>query len=168
MCYRCGKIGHLKRDCWASDQATKKHKEDRAKLKQNQESHYMELEEELDTYNCPADSPITKSAETEANLVTPYTEQSSLNNPNIAIIDSSTSHTILTDKKYFETIVQSTRSINTIAGTDQIEEGIGTANVKLPGGTVLHIESAIFAPRATRNLISYVQRNSEIRRHSRL
>jgi hypothetical protein len=91
----------------------------------------MELEEELDTYHCPEESPITKSAENKANLVTPHIEQSSLDNPNIAIVDSGTSHTILTVKRYFKTIVPSTRTINTIAGTDQIEEGTGAAHVKL-------------------------------------
>lgn len=45
--------------------------------------------------------------------------------------------------------------MTTISGTNQIEEGKGSATVIFPQGTVIDIEAAIFAPRATRNLISF-------------
>lgn len=40
-------------------------------------------------------------------------------------------------------------------GQHQIEEGHGSATVILPQGTIIDIQSAIFAPKAMRNLLSF-------------
>ena len=40
-------------------------------------------------------------------------------------------------------------------GSNQIEEGHGPATITLPQGTTIHIKSAVYAPNATRNLISF-------------
>lgn len=78
-----------------------------------------------------------------------------LDDPTSCIIDSGTSHTILRNRNYFKGITPSHRHITTITGEQRIEEGHGPAVVILPKGTTIEIESAIFAPKATRNLLSF-------------
>lgn len=82
-------------------------------------------------------------------------EYPSLDDPNTGIIDSGTSHTILKQSKYFDVITPSSRSITTIAGPNNIEEGKGNATIILPGGTKIIAPAAIYAPKATQNLISF-------------
>ncbi|CAM6093954.1 unnamed protein product [Calypogeia fissa] len=75
--------------------------------------------------------------------------------PNSCIVDSATSHTILRDRAYFQTITPSKRQVTTIMGRYQLEEGYGPATLILPQGTKIHIKSAIYAPKATWNLLSF-------------
>lgn len=73
----------------------------------------------------------------------------------MCILDSGTSHTILKDKKYFERISPSNRPVTTITGTNDLEAGNGPARIYLPNRTIIDIQSAIFAPKATHNLLSF-------------
>lgn len=71
------------------------------------------------------------------------------------IIDSGTTHTILRDRRLFESInTAQTTEIRTIGNSVSIIEGHGPARLRLPRGTVLQIQHAIYAPNATRNLLS--------------
>lgn len=45
--------------------------------------------------------------------------------------------------------------MTTIMGSNQIEEGHGSAIITLPHSMVIHIKLSIYAPNATRNLISF-------------
>jgi hypothetical protein len=69
-------------------------------------------------------------------------------------IDSGTTHTILIEKKYFQNINASRRPI--ITGQNYIEKGHEPATIKLPKGRAIHIQSPIYAPSATRNILSFI------------
>lgn len=79
----------------------------------------------------------------------------SLSDQNICILDNGTSHTILKDKRYFLKILLSNRPVTTITGINHLEEGHGPACILLPNKTMINITSAIYAPRAMRNLLSF-------------
>lgn len=72
----------------------------------------------------------------------------------MCILDSGTSHTILKDKLYFQ-IFPSHRPVTTITGVNQLEEGYGPARFLLPNNTLITINFAMYAPQATRNLLSF-------------
>lgn len=83
------------------------------------------------------------------------TDQTALNNTNSCILDSGTTHSILKLRDYFHQITPSHRQLTTIMGQHQLEEGHGPATLVLPRGTLIHMKAAIYAPRATRNLLSF-------------
>src|SRR5450759_3717612 len=91
----------------------------------------------------------------EVHLVTSLTPIHSLSDEHTCILDSRTSHTILKDKQYFQEIYPSNRPVTTITGVNHIEEGHGPAQLSLPNGTTIKIKSAIYAPLATHNLLSF-------------
>lgn len=110
----------------------------------------MEIEEDLGAHH-------TTNAEEhiEMHVATTDLEYPSLDDPNAGIIESGTSHMILKHSKYFDVITPSSRSITTIAGPNHIEEGKGKATIVLPRGTKISATVTIYAPKATRNLISF-------------
>lgn len=148
LCYRCGKLGHIRNECRASDQAAQRHTGERNKNQNNPQGNYMEIEENLATYTEAVDQIKT-------HITTNKIQFPSLHDSNTIIIDSRTSHIILKDSKYFKSITPSSRIMTTIAGPNQIEEGKGKAIIILPRGTRIHIAATIYAPTATRNLISF-------------
>ena len=93
---------------------------------------------------------------TESNLVESYSNMD-IDGASHCLIDSGTTHVILTDKRFFTNIDASSapRSVKTLGGTVSIAEGAGKAQVVLPNGTVIAIEKAIYAPKASRNLLSF-------------
>jgi len=64
-------------------------------------------------------------------------------NGDTCLADSATTHTILTDRKYFSYLVSREADVNTISDTTKIIKGSGSANISLYGGTQLHIENAL-------------------------
>lgn len=76
-------------------------------------------------------------------------------NPYYCIVDSGTTHSILKHKEFFCHIIKSQRKLTTIMGQHQLEERYGPATVTLPHGTRIQVKSAIFAPQATRILLSF-------------
>ena len=71
------------------------------------------------------------------------------------LADSATTHTILRETKYFESIKKSPGSIMTIAGCGSHIVGSGRATIILPMGTTLIINDALLYPESTRTLLSF-------------
>ena len=71
------------------------------------------------------------------------------------LADSATTHTILHETKYFESIKKSPRSIMTIVGCGSNIVGSGRATIILPMGTTLIIHDALLYPESTRTLLSF-------------
>ena len=71
------------------------------------------------------------------------------------IIDCGTTHTILTKKIYFTSLLMRKAFIATIAGSSDLIEGSGRAALVLPNGTPLQIKNALYSPRSRRNLLSF-------------
>jgi hypothetical protein len=74
---------------------------------------------------------------------------------NVCIVDSRTTHSIFKDNMYFKQITPSQWKVTTIIGQWQLEEGFGPAELILPRGTKIRISMTIYAPKATRNLLSF-------------
>ncbi|CAN1348792.1 hypothetical protein LINPERPRIM_LOCUS41579 [Linum perenne] len=84
-----------------------------------------------------------------------------INNGDMCIIDSASTHTILKDKKYFTYLVMREANVSTISGSTNLIEDTGRANVLLHGGTKMHIEDTLYSTKSCRNLLSYkdIRRN---------
>lgn len=89
------------------------------------------------------------------------------NIPHNCVIDNGTSHTILRDPRFFSEIIPLNRLITTITGQKRLEEGYGPTTIILPNRTVIRVKSAIYAPTATQNLISFRDvRDNELHIHT--
>ncbi|CAN1319935.1 hypothetical protein LINPERPRIM_LOCUS31483 [Linum perenne] len=84
-----------------------------------------------------------------------------INNGDVCIIDSASTHTILKDKKYFSYLVMREANVSTISGSTNLIEGSGKTNLLLHGETKMHIEDALYSTKSCRNLLSYkdIRRN---------
>ena len=71
------------------------------------------------------------------------------------LVDSGTTHTILTNQIFFCDLVYDTTNVSTIAGPAKIIDGSGRAHVVLPNGTHLLIQHAIYSTTSRRNLLSF-------------
>ena len=74
---------------------------------------------------------------------------------NLCLVDSTATHTIMKDQKFFLELVFNSRKISTIAGLVQIIEGSGRAHMMLHNGTHLFIKYALFSSSSRRNLINF-------------
>ncbi|KAL0551518.1 hypothetical protein IC582_010607 [Cucumis melo] len=80
---------------------------------------------------------------------------SKMNNEDLCLADSATTHTILKSKKYFSTLTMLEANVNTISGSTNLIEGFGRANLILPRGTKFTISNALFSSKSKRNLLSF-------------
>ncbi|KAK6152021.1 hypothetical protein DH2020_014656 [Rehmannia glutinosa] len=71
------------------------------------------------------------------------------------LLDSATTHSILTNKVYFSSVKLCKAQVTTISGPVEIIDGSGNATVVLPNGTILNIENALLSSRSKRNLLSF-------------
>ncbi|KAL4639000.1 hypothetical protein ACB092_03G186400 [Castanea dentata] len=71
------------------------------------------------------------------------------------LADSATTHTILKDKKYFQSLTLIKARVNTISSSSNIIEGSGRANIMLSNGTKFCIDNALYSSKARRNLLSF-------------
>ena len=80
---------------------------------------------------------------------------SKINDGEICLADSATTHTILWDQKYFshKTLVEA--NVNTISGPVDLIDGYRRATIMLPCGTIFHINDALYSVRSRRNLLSF-------------
>ena len=79
--------------------------------------------------------------------------------PDTALLDSATTHSILRHSEYFQfehtNSPWQTCELTTIAGKRSLKFKEGRATLLLPSGTSFTLPQAMYAPAASRNLISY-------------
>ncbi|TYI93570.1 hypothetical protein E1A91_D02G144500v1 [Gossypium mustelinum] len=73
----------------------------------------------------------------------------------VKTIDSATTHTILTNKKYFSHLIMQKASMSTISSSAKIIEGSGRSNILFPRGTEFQINDALYSPKSQRNLLTF-------------
>ena len=74
---------------------------------------------------------------------------------NFCLADSATTHTILKDKKYFQSLILCKANVNTILGSSNLIEGSGRAIIMLSKDTKLCIDDVLYASKSSRNLLSF-------------
>ena len=80
---------------------------------------------------------------------------SKINGGEICLADSSTTHTILRDQKYFSQITLVEANVNTISGPADLIDGSGRATILLPCGTIFHINDVLYSVKSKRNFLSF-------------
>lgn len=150
VCRKCGLLGHWANKCRTSSfhcklyQESKRHGENSGSTTKSDGKKKASFMTEL-----------SDDSEMEANLVEAFTSDMA-DDKHHCLVDSASSHVILKDKSFFSKLeVSTSTTIRTVGGNTQIAAGVGTAQVELPNGTVINIANAIFAPEATRNLLSF-------------
>ena len=73
----------------------------------------------------------------------------------ICLADCATTHFILQQKKYFSQLTLAPSNVTTISGSVNLIEGSDRATIILPGGTVLHLQDALYSTQSKRNLLSF-------------
>ena len=73
----------------------------------------------------------------------------------ICLVDSTTTYTILCNKKYLFKLTLSKASVNTILGPVDLIESSGKANMILPQGTKLLVKNALYSSRSNIILLSF-------------
>jgi hypothetical protein len=73
----------------------------------------------------------------------------------MCLVDSCTTNSILSEIKYFHTLIRRTRNILTIAERDMNIVGSDRATIVLPMGTQVTTENTLLYPNSTRTLLSY-------------
>ena len=73
----------------------------------------------------------------------------------ICLADCATTHSILQKKKYFSQLTLAPSNVTTISGSINLIDGSGTATIILPGGTILHLQDALYSTQSKRNLLSF-------------
>ena len=74
---------------------------------------------------------------------------------NACLVDCSTTHTILRDKKYFSNLTLVPFNVQTISGPVDLIKGSGRATIVLPNGTKFQIDDALYSNKSNRNLLSF-------------
>ena len=74
---------------------------------------------------------------------------------NFCLADSATTHTILKDKKYFQSLILCKANVNTILGSSNLIEGSGRVMIMLLKGTKLCIDDALYSSKSSKNLLSF-------------
>ena len=71
-----------------------------------------------------------------------------INYEDLCLIDSTTTHTILRNDKYFSSLIMQEANIQTISGSINLIEGFKRVNILLPEGTKLCIDNAIYSTKS--------------------
>ena len=80
---------------------------------------------------------------------------SKITSEDFCLANSATTHMILKDKKYFQSLILCKANVNTILGSSNLIEGFGRAIIMLSKGTKLYIDDALYSSKFSRNLLSF-------------
>jgi hypothetical protein len=103
-CFKCGRKGHVARDCRADDHLVKMYKELQELKGKQREVHTLDAPslEKIDLENYMVYIQPIESASPEAAAGPASTLRTSEVHRDVALLDSATMHTILRDPKYFD------------------------------------------------------------------
>ena len=73
----------------------------------------------------------------------------------ICLADCATTHSILQKKKYFSQLTLAPSNVTTISGLVNLIDCSGKATIILPGGTIVHLQDALYSTQSKRNLLSF-------------
>ena len=73
----------------------------------------------------------------------------------ICLADCATTHSILQKKKYFSQLTLAPSNVTIVYGLVNLIEGSDRATIILPGGTILHLQDAIYSTQSKHNLLSF-------------
>jgi hypothetical protein len=161
-CYKCGRKGHVARDCQADEHLVKVYKELQELKGKQCEVHTLDAPslERTDLENYMVCIQSIESASPEASAGSASTLRKAEVHRDVALLDSATTHTILRDPKYFdfsrqESEAWQTCDMITVAGKRNFVFREGPATVVLSGGTTLGFPNAMYASSAQQSLISF-------------
>ena len=137
VCYKCGMKGHLQNQC-----RTSKHFQDLYKRSKELEEQQNQTSVGFNVFG--------------NHIKTNNMEKS---NTHKFIIDSATSHTIITQREYFTNVIETPISVSTILSKIQAHQSgvVGYGTARIPTGKnniTLNIKNAIYAPNGDGNLIA--------------
>jgi hypothetical protein len=165
-CHKCGRKGHIAKDCRAGDYLAQMYKELQQLKSKQPEAHAVDAPSFEDTENYMVqlidlgestrleptfeDDPKDQTTGPAPRVLSLY---SGSNHREMALLDSATTHTILRDPLYFsfsgtQTEAWQSCELLTVAGRRNFQFREGRASIVLPGGTTLRIEHAMYAPSA--------------------
>ena len=142
-CHKCGRKGHYAKECRASAYVIELYREVQRLKNQPRKNYNFDVQ--------PNQNLDLENYMTVRGNVIPR--------PDVALLDSASTHTILTDPRFFEFPKEQTSwqycKITTMAESRDLKFREGRAKVMLPGGHTFTCAGAMFAPEAPRSLISY-------------
>ena len=168
-CHKCGRKGHLAKTCRTPKYFVSIYKElQQLKGKQPEthlaEAHSLDAPSAEATENYMVCNTFTDSDVNSSVAIMGETQRESMLSDGVhsevALLDSTTTHTILRDPSFFlfpdgHTDAWQVCKMHTIAGGRDFKYREGWATIVLPGGTTFEIENAMYAPDAHRSLISF-------------
>ena len=80
---------------------------------------------------------------------------SKMTSEDFCLADNVITHTILKDKKYFQSLKSCKANVNTISGSLNLIEGFERVIIMLPKGTKLCIDNVLYSSKSSRNLLSF-------------
>ena len=78
-----------------------------------------------------------------------------MSSENMCCLDKGPTHTILTEKKYFSSLIMRKSYVNTTSGSAKLIERSGRDSLLLRGRTLLEIKNALYYSKSKRNLLSF-------------
>lgn len=155
-CPKCGLRGHWRRDCRTPQFHCDLYQKS---LKTGTGMARHKGKKAPPTKKVSFMTDFSDDSDTEAHCIECYdSDIAEGGDGTVCVIDSATTHVILTEKRFFVNFESSSvaHNIKTVGGVAAIARGGGQAQVALPSGTVIDIARAIYVPTSSRNLLSYV------------
>ena len=161
-CHKCGRVGHIAKECRAPEHVATIYRELRqlrAQLKKAEKPKQPKGDQGKSSTRevHSLDGPSLSNSDLENFLVS--TRRLFDASPDLALIDSATTHSIFNNSKYFKfsSPVESWQECNlvTITGSQDFKYREGPATFTLSDGTEITCANAMYSPSAPRNLISY-------------
>lgn len=151
-CHKCGDPSHWANRCNASEFHCKLYKQSKAWTSRNESKKDKGHPK---SRNISFMTNLSDDSDFETEVVEVFSNEPS--DAYHCLVDSATTHVILKDKRFFTNLDASRapKTIKTLGGSTTIAKGVGPAQVILPGGSTINITYAIYAPKASRNLLSF-------------
>jgi len=153
-CHKCGDPSHWAHKCNASEFHCKRFQDSKGSVFGPRQGFHSKNNDSKSKRKVSFMTDFDDS-DVETDVVEVYSN--STNDDTQCLIDSATTHVILKDKRFFIKLDASRApsTIKTLGGATTIARGAGAAQVMLPSGCSIFVENAIYAPKASRNLLSF-------------